>query len=148
MSKPYIHAMSSARKFGGVLEDYEPIHAFMDSSKGAFPDNRHRALTHNSWFLMVLERVWFPNSCPMTSDGRFPTIKNSAGHWISVRDIGEQHISEDYHGFIPSAQDFLGEMEYTDWMNNGKGTPPSMATIVKSRVKNEKTFTPFKKEGE
>ena len=40
MSKPYIHAQSSVRKFGGQPEDYEPIHAFMDCSKGAIADNR------------------------------------------------------------------------------------------------------------
>lgn len=66
MSKPYIHAQSSVRKFGGKIEDYEPIHAFMDCSKGAIADNRHRALTHNSWFLSnILERVKFANSGPI-----------------------------------------------------------------------------------
>ena len=123
--------MSSARKFGGKPEDYEPIHAFLDSSKTAFPDNRHRALTHNSWFLFILERIWFPNSCAMTKDGRFPTIKNSDGHDISIRDIGEQHILEDYHGFIPSAQDFLQEIEFKSWMQNGQTRPESMKKIDK-----------------
>lgn len=38
MSKPIIHAQSSARKFGGKPQDYEPIHAFMDCSKGVIAD--------------------------------------------------------------------------------------------------------------
>ncbi len=96
MSKPYIHAQSSVRKFGGQPQDYEPIHSFMDCSKGAIADNRHRALTHNSWFLSnILERIKFANSGPETSDHRFPTIINSDGRSVSVRDIGEQHCLED-----------------------------------------------------
>lgn len=51
MAKPYIHAESSARRFGGVPKDYLEIHNIMDSSKAVFADNRHRALTHNSWFI-------------------------------------------------------------------------------------------------
>ncbi len=30
MSKPYIHALSSAKKFGGKPEDYLEIHQLMD----------------------------------------------------------------------------------------------------------------------
>lgn len=121
MSKPIIHAHSSAKRFGGVAADYLEIHDFMDSSKGAIADNRHRALTHNSWFLsVVLERVF----------GH--VIVNSQGREVSVREIGEQHVLEDFqHRFIPSAADFLGEMEMKDWMNNGAhgATPPSFAKI-------------------
>ena len=135
MSKPYIHSQSSARKYGGVPEDYMEIHSFMDCSKGAMADNRHRALTHQSFFLSnILERIHFSNSNPMLPDNTFPTITNSDGKVVSVRDIGEQHILEDYAGkFIPSAQDFLCEMEYKPWMQNGKGTPPSFERIEKHR---------------
>lgn len=52
--KPHIHAVSSAKHYGGSPDDYLDIHQFMDSSKGAIADNRHRALTHNSWFLSVV----------------------------------------------------------------------------------------------
>ena len=115
MSKPYIHSVSSARRFGGVPEDYIEIHNLMDSSKGAIADNRHRALTHTSWFLStVLERVFGV------------VIENSDGRKVSVRDIGEQHILEDFGGrYIPTAQDYLQEMEHKEWMLNGKGIPPS-----------------------
>jgi len=123
MSKPHIHARSSAKKYGGKWEDYFPIHDFMDCSKGAMPDNRHRALTHNAWFIkFVLERVHFANSGPMCPDGSFPVIINSDGKPVSVREIGEQHILEDFRNkFIPSAEDYLGEMEMQPWMNNAMG---------------------------
>lgn len=124
MSKPIFHAMSSARKFGGVAEDYIAIHDLMDSSKGSIPDNRHRALTHNSWFLStILEKIF----------GH--TIKNSDGRIVSVREIGEQHILEDFGmRFIPTAQDYLQEMEFKHWMNNGmKGSPPSHEKVAKTK---------------
>jgi hypothetical protein len=115
----------------------------MDCSKGAIADNRHRALTHNSWFLStILERVKFANSGPETSDHRFPTIINSDGRAVSVRDIGEQHCLEDFgNKFIPSAQDYLGETEYKPWMQNGHGYPPSFEKIEQKRKASVKNLT-------
>lgn len=126
MSKPWIHAQSSVRKYGGKPEDYIEIHNLMDSSKGCIGDNRHRALTHNSWFIGAdgpLERIFGV------------VITNSAGKQVSVRDIGEQHILEDFGmRFIPTAQDYLQEMESKSWMSNGKeDIPSSYKKIVKSR---------------
>lgn len=116
MSKPIFHAQSSAKKFGGKWEDYIDIHNLMDSSKGAIADNRHRALTHNSWFLsVILEQIF--------GVARF----NSDGDQYAVRDIGEQHVLEDFSmKFIPTAQDYLQNIDFQDWMNNGRiGAPPS-----------------------
>ncbi len=120
MSKPWIHAESTARKYGGKPEEYIEIHNFLDSSKGVIADSRHRALTHTSWFLsVVLERVFGV------------TLTNSEGRVISVRDIGEEHILEDFgHRFIPSAQDYLSQIEWQEWMLNGRaGKPPSFAKM-------------------
>lgn len=120
MSKPFIHALSSSKKYGGLPEDYLPIHNLMDSSKAVIADNRHRALTHNSWFVgTILEKIFGT------------TFKNSEGRIISVRDIGEQHVMEDMK-LIPSGQDFLAEMEYKPWME-GRGIPPSFNKIAKQR---------------
>jgi len=119
MSKPWIHALSSAKRHGGTPYDYLPIHNFLDSSKATIADNRHRALTHNSWFVgFILEQIFGT------------VITNSDGKAISVRDIGEEHVLEDYgNRFIPSAQDFLQEIELKEWMTNGKGVPPSFAKM-------------------
>jgi hypothetical protein len=123
MSKPLIHAKSSAKKYGGEWEDYIDIHTFMDSSKAAVATNLHRALTHNSWFIgVVLPRV-FGEVFKRKSDG----VE------ISTRDIGEQHVSEDFKGFIPSASDYLNEINLKPWMNNGNGAPPSYATILSQK---------------
>lgn len=121
VSKPWVHSESSARRFGGQPSDYLALHDFLDSSKGTIADSRHRALTHTSWFLsVVLERVFGTN------------ITNSDGRLVSVRELGEQHVLEDFGGrFIPSAQDYLANMELSDWMVSGKGAPPSFARIAK-----------------
>lgn len=124
--KPWIHAESSARRFGGKPEDYIEIHNLLDSSKGTIADQRHRALTHNAWFLsVVLERIFGVN------------VTNSDGKLVSVREIGEQHVLEDFRGkFIPSAQDYLQTMEHHDWMENGKGLPPSSEKLYRRKKHN------------
>ena len=124
MAKPMIHARSSAAKWGGEPEDYVDIHELMDSSKGAFADNRHRALTHNSWFVMnIVERVF----------GRERV--NSEGKTYSTRDVAEQHCVEDFGGYIPSVQDYLGNMAFQNWMGGGqKDRAPSQKKIPKPVV--------------
>lgn len=135
MSKPIYHAMSSAKKHGGIADDYIDIHNFMDSSKAAIPDNRHRALTHNSWFVaVVIEKVFGVSRT------------NSDGRLYSTRQIAEEHVLEDYQmKYIPTAQDFLGHMEFQDWMDNGrKGFPPSHAKLVrKAKGENKTEFIEF-----
>lgn len=122
MSKPWIHAKSSAKRFGGVPEDYIKIHNLIDSSKGAIPSSIHRSLTHTSWFIAPdgpLELIFGVN------------ITNSDNKEVSVRDIGEQHILEDFGGrFIPTVQDYLQDLPIAPWMINGKdGSPPSYQQI-------------------
>lgn len=122
MSKPWIHAESSARKWGGAPEDYIAIHNLMDSSKSTIADSRHRALTHNAWFIGAggpLELMFGV------------TLTNSAGRTVSVRDVGEQHVLEDFGGrFIPSAQDYLEGIPMQEWMAQGKGAPPNSFRVV------------------
>jgi len=120
MGSPSIHAELSAKRFGGKAEDYIEIHDLIDSSKTAFSDLRHRALTHNSWFVTtILERIF----------GR--TIKNSSGIRVAVRDIGQWHIVEDFKGSFPTVQDYLENLPFAPWMNNGEdgAVPPSHAKL-------------------
>lgn len=121
MSKPYIHALSSAKKFGGQWEDYIEIHEFLDSSKAVIADNRHRALTHNSWFISTVIPRIFGEVFARKSDGVN----------ISSRDIAELHVLEDYRKrFIPSAHDFLSKIPFESWMQNGeKGHPKSYENL-------------------
>lgn len=120
MANAHIHSKSSARKFGGNPEDYLAIHIKMDCSKAYVADNRHRALTHtNFWIHEVMIPIFGY------------TFKNSAGKDICVKDICEQHILEDFGmKFIPTAQDYLENMDFKDWMQNGiKDIPSSYAKL-------------------
>jgi len=119
MGTPIYHAEMSSKRFGGKPEDYIEIHELMDSSKNSHADLRHRALTHNSWFVAtILEKVF----------GK--VIENSDGDKVSVRDIGQWHIMEDFRGNFPSASDYLSAIRYSDWMNNEeKERPPSCSGL-------------------
>jgi hypothetical protein len=118
MGKPFEHAQSSAKIFGGCAEDYLPIHELLDSSRVAFNDVRHRALTHNKWFIVNVLLKIFGHS-----------ITNSAGKEVSVERIAELHVTEDYPkgNFIPSVDDWLKEIVLQDWMINDEtgAVPPS-----------------------
>ena len=109
MANPLVHSKSSVRLWGGSVEDYLPLHNKMDISKKYFSDNRHRALTHNMFFIFEVMIPLF---------GEY--IDNSDGKTVSVKDICEYHILEDYgKKFIPNVSDFLQEMEVKSWMANG-----------------------------
>ena len=102
--KPLIHAKISVKRHGGLIDDYLPIHNFIDSSKTAVPDVRHRAILHSSFGCFLAE-------------GMFGTyIVNSDGKEISVRDIAEEHIIEDL-GFIPTMEKWLSTMPIELWMS-------------------------------
>lgn len=123
MSKPWKHAVSAARKFGGQPEDYLAIHTFMDTSKAAIGDNRHRVLSHHSAFLVEVLVPVFGETFKRQSDGKV----------MSTRDIGEQHNDEDYGGWMPTATDFINEIPLADWMfGNMYGTT---AMIIKHQYK-------------
>ena len=102
--KPLIHAKSSVRKYGGVVEDYLPIHNFMDSTKQAVGDVRHRAILHSAFGCYLAEQVF----------GVY--FKNAQGKDVSVRDVAEDHIIEDL-GFIPTMESYLNNMAIQPWMS-------------------------------
>jgi hypothetical protein len=102
--KPFAHAKNSAKKYGGVPEDYQAVHDFFDSSKATLPDVRHRAILHSAFGIFLLERVFGT------------TITNSDGRRVNVRDLGEDHVIEDL-GFIPSVERWLRTMPVEPWMS-------------------------------
>jgi hypothetical protein len=127
MANPIHHSKSSAKKFGGKFEDYVHIHEKMDCSKAYIADNRHRVLTHTMfWVKEVMVPIY----------GSF--IINSDGKEVSVKDICEQHILEDFGmKFIPTPQDYIQEMEYKKWMHNGIDVPDSCKKLYQSDNKSE-----------
>jgi len=110
--KPLIHAKISVRKFGGKVDDYIPLHNWMDSTKGYVPDMRHRMILHNAWGIMLAEQI----------HGVY--FKNSDGKDVSVRDVLEQHVVDDL-GHIPTLEKCMSGMPVEPWMGSKtfKGVP-------------------------
>lgn len=106
MAHPFYHAISSAKKWGGVPEDYQKIHDWFDFSKGYLPDIRHRALRHHAEGIFMCEQIFGT------------TITNSDGKIVPVRFIGEQHVKEDLRR-IPTVSDWLRNLKVEPWMLKG-----------------------------
>lgn len=102
--KSYIHARNSVKRYGGIIEDYLPIHDWFDSTKAAYADFGHRAILHNTFGIYLCEQVFGT------------TITNSDGKCICVRDIGEDHVREDHAGRIPTIEDWMKSLEPEPWM--------------------------------
>lgn len=99
----FYHALSSVKHWGGVPEDYQPIHNWFDESKSILADFRHRALRHHAEGIWMAEKVFGV------------TITNSAGKQVPVRLIGEQHVKDDL-GRIPSFADWARLIRPEPWM--------------------------------
>ena len=109
---PTVHARSSAEKFGGQPSDYIAIHEFMDCMKAAVGAQLHRVFTHHSGFIdLVLPRVFGAE------------IQNNAGDLVSVREIGLQHVGEDFgrEDNVPTTVDMTKVFndELPTWLDNG-----------------------------
>jgi len=107
MAHPYHHALSSVRTWGGVVDDYQRIHDWLDGSKLIIADFRHRALRHHAEGIFMAETIFGS------------TLKLSTGRIIPVRWIGEQHVREDL-GFIPSFADWVKAIRPEPWMGRAQ----------------------------
>ena len=102
--KPLVHAKMTVKKYGGKVEDYLPIHNFIDHTNMCMPDIRHRALLHSSFGCYLVEQMY----------GVY--ITNSDGKDVSTRDIAEEHIIQDL-GFIPTVEKWLDKLPIETWMS-------------------------------
>lgn len=138
MAHSYHHAVSSAKRFGGEPDDYLALHNFMDSSKSAWADQRHRAVLHHNFGIFVTEEVMgrqeevrllrqalqrIPRWLQRLFGVRVPTerpvtITLNSGKQVPIRLLAEQHVIEDC-GFIPTLEEYLGQMPKKSWMYRG-----------------------------
>lgn len=103
--KPFIHARNSAKRYGGVPEDYLFIHNWMDSTKAATAKYYHRAILHNSFGIFLAEQLFGV------------TMVNSDNKTVSIRDLAEDHVKEDCAGRIPTIDEWFQDTgEPKPWM--------------------------------
>ena len=98
MAHPWQHAISSARKFGGSAIDYIDIHKWFDETKAWIGHSKHRMFRHHSEGIFECERVFGP------------FFVNSVGKKVMTRYVGEQHVKEDCNGYLPSAKEWITNM--------------------------------------
>lgn len=146
MANPWHHAVSSARKWGGIPEDYVPVHEWFDATKAWCPDFRHRAIRHHSEGIFECMSV-FGTTITLSTCSRcgkpasehfadaedarlirkthddepesWPKVCEFKEKLIPVRWIGEQHVQEDL-GHIPTAADWLRRLTAEPWMNRSR----------------------------
>lgn len=58
MAHPYHHSLSSIKKWGGRVEDYQFLHDWFDASKAIIADFRHRALRHHAEGIFMAETIF------------------------------------------------------------------------------------------
>ncbi len=107
MAHPFHHSLSSVKKWGGTVADYQRIHDWFDASKAIIADFRHRALRHHAEGIFMAETIFSH------------TLTLSTGRVIPVRWVGEQHVREDL-GFIPSFADWVKAIRPEPWMGRAQ----------------------------
>jgi hypothetical protein len=99
MAHPILHSKSSAKKFGGIWEDYIHLHNWLDETKGWYGHSLHRMFRHHSEGIFEMEQKFGSE------------FKNSDGKTVYTRYVGEQHVREDCNGYIPSAKEWVMVLE-------------------------------------
>jgi hypothetical protein len=113
MAHPYHHAVSSQKKWGGQVENYQAIHDWIDASKECLGDFRHRALRHHAQGIFDCERVF---GLTIEIELRYGKDADPFIRKIPVRWIAERHVIEDC-GRIPSMAEWFQQITPLPWMN-------------------------------
>lgn len=100
---PYDHARSSARRYGGICQDYNPLHAWFDATKSILCRFTHRALRHHIEGAREAVAVFGDD------------ILNSDGVKISTMSLGLQHLEEDAPRVVKASEWLVG-FAAPDWL--------------------------------
>jgi len=95
MAHPLLHSKSSAKKFGGIPEDYIHIHNWFDQTKSWYGHSLHRMFRHHSEGIFEMEQKFGAS------------FTNSDGKVVYTRYVGEQHVKEDCYNYIPTAREWI-----------------------------------------
>ena len=105
MAHPLEHCKSSVRKWGGHVSDYENIHSWFDETKSWIGHSKHRMFRHHSEGIFECEKIFGKQ------------FTNSDGRTVYTRYVGEQHVKEDCFGYIPTAKEWVDNINTPkEWM--------------------------------
>lgn len=91
MTHPLLHSESSTRLFGGDCQLWLPIHEYLDNTKQAFGDFRHRAMRHHRQGVLRCSNEVVINGVSQND----------------VFAVAEQHVREDCGGQLPEITEWL-----------------------------------------
>jgi hypothetical protein len=114
--KPFQHAKSTVKRYGGHWSDYVHLHTMIDSSKAGFAGTPHRALLHNELGVALARKKFGA------------TVVNSDGVSVPVAAVIEDHLIEDV-GFVPSLDDWLRHMSPGP-LTRRRRIPPRIAAFA------------------
>jgi hypothetical protein len=118
MAKPHVHAQSSARIYGGSVEDYLEVHSLADWSKSAHASVRHRVVFHHREGAELLTRMVGP----------------TVGPGIGTEKVVEQHVTEDIRAY-PGVDEYLAALDPTVLPWYGAGVVAAQTHAVLDSVK-------------
>jgi len=107
MAHPIEHAESSVNTWGGKVEDYLPMHNWLDETKSWVCHSTHRMFRHHAEGIFEMEKIFGAS------------FVNSDGQTVYTRYVGEQHVREDCNGYVPTAKEWLNAIESNErplWM--------------------------------
>lgn len=116
----WMHAKSSAKKWGGPPEIYLPVHEFLDSSKKVIGDPRHRSLYHHTAGVWLAQDLF---GVTLKVPKKYNEIQ------VPTRLVAEQHILEDL-GWLPSPADYIKGMLLEPWMSGSKRKEVPLSHIL------------------
>lgn len=91
MANPYHHAVSSARKHGGVPDDYIEIHHWFDESKAFLADFRHRALRHHAEGIFLCERI-FGHTITLSTCAKCGELATEGDHPLALTSLENEFM--------------------------------------------------------
>jgi hypothetical protein len=109
---PIPQSRLSAQQLGGVPEDYEPLHRWLDQGTASWDDPRAHGPLHSAFGIFLAEHR-FGATFARPSDGRpVPTRVAAEAHVIRA------------HGHIPTVEQWMARIPVEPWMRRG-ATPLS-----------------------
>jgi hypothetical protein len=98
------HCLQSCERFGGLPDDYLPLHQFINSARTVLPDEVSRCILHNAWGIDIAVRCIGA------------TFRRSSDHVrLSTREVAESHVLRDL-GTIPTMLETLHAVPLAKWM--------------------------------
>lgn len=108
MAHPRVSCAKSAKRFGSVKEGYQPLHNWMDFSKGHLPTAGTSWRCITAWGIFTGERI-FDVTLTRASEGKPAPVRMLPVRMLPVRMLPVRHLEEHFGGTIPTLAECFKE---------------------------------------